>query len=104
MFQHGLSLVLYRCCSNTLKLNDRNRFQGESTKCIACDESVENLNHFILDCPLYQNIRIKSRLFLQPYNENWVAELLFNAEIDKEEVKSVLYEFWKKREKYNSTN
>ena len=37
------SVTFFRCRSNTLKLNDRNRFVGKETKCIGCEEETENI-------------------------------------------------------------
>ena len=94
-----LQEFLFRCRSNTLNLNDRKRFLNEQTKCVACKESYEDLEHFILYCPLNIEVRSKSFLFHQPYPENWLGHLLFDENINKEEVKITLNEFWKRREK-----
>ena len=97
------STILFRCRSNTLKLNCRNRFIGKSTGCVACESDYEDLQHFILYCTGYNHIRTKKQLFMQPYKEHWLAELLFSEEINKEEVKTILYEFWKQRQKLINT-
>ncbi len=91
--------ILFKCRANVLKLNDRNRFTNESRKCIGCEEEIENLTHFILECPLYQFERDKSTLFRRTYKENWDAELLFGNNTPLEEVKVILHNFWRIREK-----
>ena len=93
------SITLFRCRSNTLQLNDRKRFKNESTKCLACTEENENLEHFILNCTHYQDIRNKSGLFTRPYTENKLAELLFGNNDNKQETKITIQKMWLKREK-----
>ena len=51
------SEIMYRARTNNLKLQDRMRHQGRDTKCIMCEEEVENLTHFILWCPAYNQKR-----------------------------------------------
>ena len=60
---------------------------------------MENLEHFLLECKLYQDLRNRSKLFHRPYKEKWIEELLFGPRINKEEVKTIIHEFWKIREK-----
>ena len=60
---------------------------------------MENLEHFLLECKLYQDLRNNSKLFNRPYQEKWTEELLFGTRIDKQEVKTIIHEFWKKRER-----
>ena len=92
------SITLFRCRSNTLQLNDRKRFKNESTKCLACTEENENLEHFILNCTHYQDIRNKSGLFTRPYTENKLAELLFVDNENKQETKIIIKKkMWLKR-------
>ena len=65
-----------------------------------CDVNYEDLNHFILWCPGYQDIRAKETLFQQPYIENeetLIGQLLFE-EGKRDKVKEILYNFWRKRE------
>ncbi len=80
-------------------MNDQNIFVGEETKCIGCEEEMENLEHFVLECKLYQDLRNKSKLSNRPYEEKWIEELLFGPRTNKEEVKIIIHEFWKIREK-----
>ncbi len=57
--------------------------------------------NFLLWCPGYDEIRIKSILLQRPYIENEehiIGQLLFN-ELRIQETKDLVYELWKKREK-----
>ena len=53
------SIILYKARTNNLNLNDRNRHKNGDTKCIMCNYELENLNHFLLQCPAYVNERDK---------------------------------------------
>ncbi len=55
------------CRSNTLRLNDRNRFKNEKAECILCGAENENLEHFLLWCPAYSEERRKIVKLKQPY-------------------------------------
>ena len=44
------STTWFRARTNCLQLNDRNRFGNQETNCKLCEEEVEDLGHFILDC------------------------------------------------------
>ena len=94
------SVVLFKARSNTLPLNDRNRHIGGSTKCTLCDGQKEDLHHFLLECPQLSDIRVKSLILQQPYEEdkvNIIGNFLFeNTEIEKK--KEVLENLWKKRQ------
>ena len=98
------SITLFRCRTNTLQLNDRKRFSGEDTKCIACEEENENLEHFILYCERYQCVRNKSNLFNRPYQENKLSDLLFEKEGDIKVVKRLVHSMWSIREKLLQPN
>ena len=45
------SEILFKCRTNTLKLNDRKIFERESTECNLCSGENEDLEHFLLWCP-----------------------------------------------------
>ena len=93
------SVTFFRCRSNTLALNDRKRFNNGETKCDLCSDTMENLEHFLLYCPSYQNIRTKSKLFVQPYIENKLSELLFIDTANREKIKQTIQDMWNKRDK-----
>ena len=93
------SEILFKCRTNTLKLNDRKRFKRESMKCNLCSEENEDLEHFLLWCPAYSLERSASLRLQQPYKEDIIGELLFENE-EIEEVKRILWSFWKKRAKW----
>ena len=44
------STILYQARTNTLPLNDRNRFGNTSTDCDLCQAETEDLEHFLLHC------------------------------------------------------
>lgn len=95
------SEILYRARSNCLPLEDRKRHQGEDIKCKICNAEKEDMEHFILFCPEYENNRMKTTSLQKPYHENTsaiVGHFLFgeqNLELNKE----ILYEMWKVRNK-----
>lgn len=59
----GTKLIL-RGRTNTLTLNWRNRFQRKSEECPCCGEETETLEHFLLDCEEYEEIRQNIFIFL----------------------------------------
>jgi hypothetical protein len=93
------SALLFAARSNTLRLNDRNRFSGNTTACDGCGSDIEDLNHFLLKCDEYQKIRYEDSLLLQrPYVEDegdTVGRFLFTE--DAELVKRKLSRMWTKR-------
>ena len=93
------SMLLFKCRTNTLNLNDRKRFQEESTECKLCGYEKEDLRHFLLWCPSYVLPREKNEALHQPYEENEeniIGKLLFGNNIKKN--KETIYECWKIRE------
>ena len=93
--------ILIKARSNNLKLNDRNRFWSEDTKCDTCGAEKEDLGHFVLWCPTYWLQRGKSVRLQQPYIENEesvIGNYLFDKE-NIEEAKRTIHTFWKIREK-----
>ena len=94
------SVIFYKARTNNLNLNDRKRHQNGLTKCEMCEFEREDLNHFILWCVGYQDLRAGEPLFQQPYIENedqLIGQLLFE-EKNRDQVKDILYKFWRKRE------
>ena len=47
------SILLFKSRTNNLNLGDRKRFQNQSTECIMCGAEKEDLIHFLLHCPAY---------------------------------------------------
>ena len=77
------SIILYKARMNCLPLNDRKGFTGENTTCILCDEIIETLEHFILECPAYNDVRKRSMALQRPYIENTqkiVGDFLFTED------------------------
>ncbi len=58
---------MYRPRANNLQLNDRERHKGKDAKRIMCGEEVEDLKHFILWYPAYDEEREKDVNFQRPY-------------------------------------
>ncbi len=72
-------------------------------KCQVCGYDKEDLNHFILWCPAYDQPRQENKKLQQPYEEDQeknIGKLLF--EENTREAKETIYEFWKIREKCTS--
>ena len=77
------SVLLFKLRSNTLNLEVRNRFKGESTICKMCNEDEEDLFHFMLHCRMLQDIRINRIELQRPIGENeeaTVGDFLFEGE------------------------
>ena len=95
------SVVLFKCRTNNLELNDRNKFMNQDTRCKLCEETNEDLAHYLLHCPAYNEIRSKIPEFQQPYIENeneLIGKYLFTSKNIKK-VKDNMYKFWKIRTK-----
>ena len=64
---------------------------------------MEDINHLILHCPIYQNIRIKDKRLQQPYisdEKEIIGTMLFSDNIsDIENTKDTLIKIWIKRDK-----
>ncbi len=94
------SVLLFKCRTNTLNINDRRRFKEEGTECQVCGNEKEDLPHFILWCPAYEEPRKKNKILQQPYEDDQeknIGKFLFEENI--REAKETLYQFWKIREK-----
>ena len=50
------SIVLFRCRSNTIKLNWRRIFEGGDTTCALCNEEEETLEHFLIKCTVLDTV------------------------------------------------
>ncbi len=93
-------MLLFKCRTDTLNLNNGKRFAGGDTSCEICAEENENLEHFLLWCPEYQRERNVNTKLQRPFKEDVekvIGELLFQENI--EEAKETIYNMWKKREK-----
>ena len=97
---HPSSSIFFRCRANIIPLEDKNNFKtnGDVT-CKECGAEREDLELFLLHCPLSQDLRNNSRLFDQPYSENCVGHILFENIENREEIKNIIQQFWQKREK-----
>ncbi len=84
-----------------MRLNDRNRFGGDETKCDMCGAHKEDLRHFLLWCPAYCEERGKITRLQQLYkddDEDIIGNYLFQKR-NIEETKKEIYRFWLMREK-----
>ena len=63
------SLIIFKMRSNTLRLNDRNRHVGGNISCV-CGHEIEDLEHFLLDCPKLEEVRMKILKLQRPQEEN----------------------------------
>ncbi len=95
------SVLLYKCRTNNMNLGDRKRFRGESTECVMCGNEREDLQHFTLHCPAYQEERRRHPGLQRPYQEDEdqvIGRILFeNANI--ENTKETVTKYWQEREK-----
>ncbi len=84
-----------------MNLGDRKRFRGESTECVMCGNEREDLQHFILHCPAYQEERRRHPGLQRPYQEDEdqvIARILFeNENTDIENTKETITKFWQKK-------
>ena len=69
--------------------------------CLLCDETIDALEHFILECPAYNDVRKRSIALQRPYIENAqkiVGDFLFNEDTMNEN-REILYTIWRKRDR-----
>ena len=97
-----ISSIIFRCRSNTLRLNDRNRFTGGDTKCPLCQAEIEDLAHFILDCPEYRtyrkNLPKKNQNVLT--REEEIASILLLQDPQNQDIKKdMIKKMWNHRNK-----
>ena len=88
------SIVLFRCRSNTIKLNWRRIFEGGDTTCLLCNEEEETLEHFLLKCKTLHTVR--EQLNIKHLNIEQL--LLFAQEGNMWEVKDALKRMYCHRE------
>ncbi len=95
------SEIMYRARTNNRQLQDKERHRVKSTECIMFNGKLEDLNHFILWCPAYNEERGEDGHFQRLYVKNegmLLGELLFKQGI-KNRTKGTIYKSWRKREK-----
>ena len=101
---HPSSVIWYKARINALQLNDRNRHTNKETRCIICENEIENedIYHFILYCPAYNTERSQIPELQQPYNNN-KEEVLGHFLFDKgnaHKKKEHLYLMWRSRHRH----
>lgn len=90
------SVILFKARSNNLNLGDRKRFSNQSTECLMCGDNLEDLKHFLLYCPAYDQERGKTMILQRPYQEDEeeiLGKLLFEKKTT-EETKTMIHRFW----------
>ena len=101
--------LFIRARTDTLDLNWRERFKNKETKCM-CGHENETLKHFILDCEMYKDVRIRSMILQRPYIENeneLISDVLGFQECSESEIeirKNLILELWKVRELKKKNN
>ena len=97
------SVTLFKSRTNILPLNDRNRHKLTENNliCQLCLDGIEDLEHFIILCPCYSQIRNKAIELQQPYLEH--KEVVIGIFLfEKQNIyrkKKVLQEMWRSRDK-----
>ena len=79
-FNNKADMLLFRMRTNTLNLNDRNRFKGENISCVMCGAEKEDIVHFVVECCKLQEYRNGILKLQHPQEENsleLVGEVLF---------------------------
>ena len=79
-FNNKADMLLFRLRTNTLNLNDCNRFTGEDIRCVMCGGEKEDIVHFVVKCCKLQDYRNKIVKLQLPQEENsleLVGEVLF---------------------------
>ena len=93
------SIIFFKARSNCLQLGWRNRFQGGEIVCRMCGAEEETLEHFILECPSYLDIRLEYEM-----SEMDMENILGfkNQGEDVEKSKRYLKRIWVKRKQFLS--
>ena len=96
--------LMIKARTDTLKLNWRKKYINEEVKCI-CGHEVETLEHFLIECEIYNRIREKYTFLQRPYIEN-KDDLIGNIllfQLQKEDSienrKQYIQEIWIERQK-----
>ena len=95
------STIWFRARTNCLQLNDRNRFGNQETSCKLCQEELEDLEHFILDCKALELERSYSIVLQRPRlldRDETLGNFLYSHDA-MENKKEILYNMWRKRRK-----
>ena len=95
------SVILFKCRTNNMDLRDRKRFNNGSTECIMCGDELEDLSHFILHCPAYNEDRGRLPALQRPYQQDEdfvIGKVLFGSS-EIENIKTTLHKFWQTRER-----
>ena len=77
------SKLLVRSRTNSLQLCWRNRFTNGVVQCPCCGFETESLEHFLLECPEYSEIRTQFS-FLQQLEEKSVENKIVDISVFNE--------------------
>ena len=51
------SVLLFRCRSNTIRVNSRKRIEGGDGRCGLCEGNEETVKHFLVECAALEEVR-----------------------------------------------
>ena len=92
---------MIRASTNTLSLNWRNSYKGKSEKCPYDDCDIETLEHFLIDCTGYENIRNELNFPANYHDKDQLIAkvLLFDTQdnSDRQKDKQFIKNIWKTR-------
>lgn len=79
------SVLLFKCRTNNLSLNDRNRFKGQEKMCDLSDNDKGDLINFILWYPAcVKTEMLKATTTYEEDEKNITLKFLFNVELVRE--------------------
>ena len=98
--------IMLKARSNTLKLRWREWGLEEDKLCLLCRGGLETLEHFVLDCPELEDVRMRyvelQRPMVEERDQIMINLLMFDEE-DAEYHVNILWELWSKRGKLNAS-
>ena len=96
LINRASSFFGFRLRSNTVGLNDRKRFMEGDVKCSMCGYEREDIIHFVVDCPVLQDVR------KQIFELQWPQDDKEKYDISKEVIfdstnEYILYQMYRLR-------
>ena len=97
------SVLMIKARTNCLELNWRKIYQMKDDTCPMCNRETETLEHFLLLCHSYDDLRAQHIFLQRPYNENTddiISQFLLMQNVDEiERKKELLQKMWRRRGK-----
>ena len=99
------SNIMVKARTDTLNLNWRMRHSGRDEACICGSADSESMEHFILECIIYNEIRRKYTFIQRPYvqdTKRLIADILLFLNPSEDQIKerkSFMLEIWNERQK-----